>query len=341
MTQKFLLIQLRQLGDILLTTPTIRAIKKANPDSHITFLCSKMGRLILEGNPYLDEYFYYDEQESLFSEWQLAKTLRSKNFDVVIDFMNNPRSAFYSLMSGSEQRFAFSSARKFAYTHCVDRKYRGQGYIVNEKFKLLEAANVNAQPASLILPWFESHTRPLMQLMGNDVNFANAPVRVVIAPTHRRVVRQWPLNFYAEIADWMMEHWQAHITWLWGPGEESVAESCSSMTKSPTLKAPKTTFREMAALIANCDLFVGNSNGPSHVAVAVDTPSLQIHGHTTGTSWCPDTERHQFLQSPDAGDISSLDCDAVKKKLESMKPVLDRRFSGNPKDSIRFSWTKS
>src|SRR5689334_6867479 len=117
--ERILVIQLRQLGDILLTTPVLRAIKKERPKANLTFLSHAMGRLILEQSPFLDEHFYYSDQSTKREEWKLAKTLRERRFDLVFDFMNNPRSAFYSFLSRGTLRYAFRSARRPAYTEIV------------------------------------------------------------------------------------------------------------------------------------------------------------------------------------------------------------------------------
>src|SRR5690606_12975626 len=89
---KILVIQLRQLGDILLTTPCLRALKQEFPKARITFLSHAMGRLILDDCPSLDEHFFYDDTWSKMRELRLARTLRARGFDLVFDFMNNPRS---------------------------------------------------------------------------------------------------------------------------------------------------------------------------------------------------------------------------------------------------------
>ncbi len=341
MTEKILLIQLRQLGDILLTTPCIREIKRERPDSHITFLSARMGRFILENNPFIDEYFFYDDRPGWREEWRLAQTLRRRKFDLVIDFMNNPRSALYSWMSQGQQRIAFASSRRFAYSDCIPKSLRGKGYIVDEKFELLRAAGFSPRQRGLTLPWFEPHTRPLLQLLGASPEFAQAPLRVVLSPTHRREHRRWPLAHYAELAQWLVKEREAQVVWIWGPGEEELIDSCQALCQVPTLKAPATTFREMAALIANCDLFIGNSNGPSHVAVAVDIPSLQLHGHTMGTSWCPDSRRHRYIQSPAVdGDLQQLKLTAVIDALTAMDPILKTQAVARSGGKLRTSWSK-
>ena len=111
---RILLIQLRQLGDIILTTPCIREIRRERPDAHITFLCHKMGKLIVEDNPYLDEIIYYDEGASFVDSVKFLASIRSGSYDLVIDFMNNPRSALQTLVSGAEQRVSFQTKRSFS-----------------------------------------------------------------------------------------------------------------------------------------------------------------------------------------------------------------------------------
>ena len=125
------------------------------------------------------------------------------------------------------------------------------------------------------------------------------------------------------------------MTWLWGPGEEQEIDTAMALTKEPTTKAPKTSFREMAALIANTDLFIGNSNGPSHVAVAVDTPSLQLHGPTDGRSWCPDTPRHRFIQGDTTEEIEVA---AVSGLLEEQRILVFDAAARRSRIGLRKHW---
>lgn len=331
MPQRILLIQLRQLGDILLTTPCIREIKRQHPDAHITFLSHPMGRLILNGCPDLDELLTYST-DSLVSEWQLARSIKQRKFDLVFDFMNNPRSAFYAAASMSPQRIAFHSRRRIFYTKTVQKPLTAR-YIVQEKFDLLRAVGLDPQDESLVLPWTESDAGPALKFFSSQGT--QRRLRFILSPTHRRPDRQWPLERYAKLAEFLVRGWDAEVTWLWGPGEEDIAEEGVKLCEVPTRKAPKTTFREMAALIANHDCFIGNSNGPSHVAVAADTPSLQIHGPTNAISWCPMTERHQALSSPrrksaPSEAINDISVDQVIEKLVAMKKLIIN-LAQNPK----------
>jgi ADP-heptose:LPS heptosyltransferase len=337
---KILVIQLRQLGDILLTTPVLRELKRTVPGCSITFLSHSMGRLILDDCPYLDNYFTYGSDWSLRQETSLAATLRQRKFDVAFDFMGNPRSALYTLGSLAQERVAFSSARFWCYNRLVPRNGPRQ-YIVRDKYRLLEAAGFKPDAATsdrLVLPWFEKDTAPLMKFIGAHPWATDTPIRVVISPTHRREPRRWPLERYAALADFLTRNWGAFVTWIWGPGEEADIDAAMRLCQEKTYKAPATSFREMAALIANMDLFIGNSNGPSHVAVSTGTPSLQLHGPTDATNWCPMSINHQALQ---AGAMTDLALTAVVQKLEAMQPTLMERVATRKARGLRFNWVQS
>src|SRR3954454_23768327 len=96
--ERILLIQLRQLGDILLTTPCMRAVKRERPKAKLTVLTHSMGRLVLDNSPDVDEHFFYEDTWGLKDHWLLAKTLKEREFDTIIDFMGNPRSALLTFL---------------------------------------------------------------------------------------------------------------------------------------------------------------------------------------------------------------------------------------------------
>lgn len=339
--ENILVIQLSQLGDILLTTPCLKAIRLEKPHARITFLSQSMGKRIIDDSPYVDEHFHFSKNISFLESIKLAKTLRSRKFDAVYDFMNNPRSAFYALFSGAPRRIAFTSSRKIAYTESYDPPNE-RSYIVEEKFELLRKTGFTPNDIRLVLPWHEAHTKPTMQLWGQNPELKKSPFNIVISPTHRREHRKWPLKYYAVLADKLVAKWGAEIIWIWGPGEESVINQVMSYCSQPTIKAPPTSFREAAALMANMDLFIGNSNGPSHVAVAVNVCSYQLHGHTHLKSWCPLNLHHRGIQAPSflkvkIPDMAEITLDAVWTELEDFKPYIEKTKSAKG-SNLSLNW---
>lgn len=335
--QTIVVIQLRQLGDILLTTPAVRALKKKWPHSRLIFVSHSMGKLVLSGNPYIDEHLTYSERFT--STLKIIRNLRKLKPDLLIDYMFNPRSALISLLSGAKYRVSFQSKRAFAYHKLVPRP-SSEKYIVSEKLELLDALGVEDDGLRLDLSYEPSDLLTTVKFL--ESNLSRDSVKVVISPTHRRVQRRWPLKKYAAISDFLTLNWQAEVIWVWGPGEEDFIVEGLSYCEQKAFKAPKTSFRELAALLANVHLFIGNSNGPSHVAVSTGICSVQLHGHTLGYSWCPNTVKHQFIQAEDFGktfeNLDSINTDQVVDKLEKIKPTVVSYKTAKDQYGVKSNW---
>lgn len=326
--QRILLIQLRQLGDILLTTPCIAAIKEDNPAHEIIFLCHDMGRRVLGDNALLNELWTYKESDSLWTQWQLLRRIREIPFDIVFDFMNNPRSLLFALAARSPKKLAFASSRGWFYTKTVS-KVAYQNYIVREKFLLLEQAGFHPQCEDLLLPLPKQAFACVEKFLQETPILQRSPLRVVLSPTHRRPARKWSPERYVALADRLTQEWGATVIWVWGPGEKEEVEALQVQCKEATWLSPPTTFPELAALLQHMHLFVGNSNGISHLAIAMNTPSLQLHGPTSARSWCPLTERHKALQSPEvegrpAPTLDPISLDLVWDTLTTLRSLASK-----------------
>lgn len=354
---RILIIQLRQLGDILLTTPVLRRLNLLYPRAKVDVLTHSMGKLVLNNNPFLSRHWVYSDSDSSWKQLQLMLKLRSQGYDRSYDFMANPRSAIYSSIVGAREKFAIRTRRSFLYTDTFDPSEEGteSSYICREKVKVVDHfAERDEVPVQSVvgfeegclpeLYWSVENDRWAQNWMKSQASGNDKKIKLIISPTHRKAPRKWPLEKYAEISRMLTVKFgrQILITWLWGPGEEADIDEILFRFAGKGVKAPKTNFTQMSALIQCHDLFLGNSNGPSHVAVAAGVSSLQLHGHTNGASWCPavcdlpPSERekvsHEFIQSTlyrvgigDENLMSAISTDQVFIKLckmiDSMKSV--------------------
>src|SRR3990172_6193157 len=90
---RILVIQLRQIGDVLLTTPALRALKKRFPAALISYLAEPLPAKVLEGNPNIDELIIRDLKEGGLEPVRTIQRIRAARFDLVVDFLANPRTA--------------------------------------------------------------------------------------------------------------------------------------------------------------------------------------------------------------------------------------------------------
>ena len=333
----FLLIQLRQIGDVVLTTPIARILKESAPGCRVAFLTERPSDELLRGNPFIDEILVSPRHATWRETLELAWDLRRRRFDVVLDFMGNPRSALLTFLSGSPVRISRPArARGMVYTHRIQP---AGAYGVEMKKQLLAPLGVQS-------PW----NRPEIRLSPEETEWARrmkterfAPGNrrmVTLDPTHRRATRRWPAEHYGILAAMMAGRLRAAPVVLWGPGEEDVADAVMRASGGKAVKAPPTRLREMAALIAAADLHVGNCSAPRHIAVAVGTPSFTILGSTSGGWTHPAPEHHHVALGLECQPCHSNRCPRDVECLRGLPPeVVVEELAGWAKDVLGWETT--
>ncbi len=306
---KILVIQLRRIGDIILTTPIPSYLKKAFPSSTIDFLCEPMGIDVLKGHPDINEVVVYDREKQV-SE---IKRIRSRRYDAVIDFLNNPRTAWISGLSGARYRVAYKKTlRSILYNVSVES--RQAEYASIHKLKLVQAwltsmGQAVPPPDSVI---------PKIYLTGEEEKFAKDWMRsenvspdrfVVMAPIHRHPIRQWRVEGYRGVGQKLAaEGFQVYLSY--GPGEESAIREVQRGADEVLKLLPLTSLRKVAALYSQAKLMVTNDSGAMHLAVAAGTPTVTIYGPTEPTHLTPPQEGTALRNLPmTASGVSCLGCE--------------------------------
>ena len=318
----FLVIQLRQIGDVVLTTPIPRILKEARPGCRVAFLTERPSDQLLEGNPHIDEILLNDRRAPWWQTLRLGGRLRGRRFDVVLDFMGNPRSAILSCLSGAATRISYRApGRGVLYTHRVSG---AGGYAVEIKKNLLEPLGIRSaweRPEIFLTPEEKGWARSERQrLLGGRHDRL-----VTVDPSHRRVTRRWPADHYGKLCAWMAgQGWTPVV--LWGPGEEGVARAVVEASGARAVPAPATTLRQMAGLIGAADLHVGNCSAPRHIAVAVGTPSFTILGSTSAGWTHPAAEHTQIALGLDCQPCNRNRCG--RDDLACLRDLEPERVAG-------------
>ena len=293
---KILVIQLYRIGDVLLTTPAVRAIKRTFPEATVDFLAENPAAEILQGNPSINHVLIYDKKQP----WVMVRALRAQNYDWVIDFLGTPRSAILTALSGAKLRAGLSRVfHRWAYNRKLPDP-AGPLYIAEEKIRLIEPLGITFQddfraeisisePATTWADHFLKKVSPL-----------NRPL-IALSPVSRRHFRRWPLQHYAALADRLTAELNCTILIIWGPGEKETAEAIATQMKEPPVIAPPIkNLLDLAALLKRADLFLGNDNGVKHIAAAAGIPTFTIFGgKNVPTNWTfPRSPSHRFIQKP-------------------------------------------
>ena len=144
-----LLIQLRRIGDVMMTTPAVRALRKAFPEASISFLTESPSDQVYKNNPHLDHLLLYPKNNSILDHLKFYRRIRSQNYDCVIDFQGNPRTALLSRISGSGYRIGFDfKGRSWCYHRAIGLP-TDSTYSAQHKMNLLEPLGVESSDLDL------------------------------------------------------------------------------------------------------------------------------------------------------------------------------------------------
>jgi heptosyltransferase III len=271
---RVLIVRTDRMGDVLLTTPVGRRLKEVAPETKISWLVRPYTAPLLEHNPEIDEILI-DRGESS-SIW--GERLKAKHFDAAIIALPRFRAAWMVWRAGIPLRIGPASKWYSLFFNRRIWQHRSEG-AKNEadyNLDLLKALDLptHRTPTSYVLLDDEkSWARTTLE--SYRISFQR-PV-VCLHPGSGGSSERWPLAHFMELGDRLQEQ-GVDVIVTGGPGEDYQNVMIDHMRRIPTfIAAGSVSLRKLAALIACSDLFVSNSTGPLHLAVAVGTPTVSVY----------------------------------------------------------------
>lgn len=300
--QAILFIRTDRIGDMVLSTPALRAIKEAFPASRLTVLASPSNRAVLDHNPWVDEAILFRKRGGLGHWIQTIRSLRAKRFRLAIDPYQDYEllSAFIALLSGAEQRIGYASwGREIFFTAAVPEVEAGRHFtdIVLDVLKPLGITTENRTPEMFLsaeevawsLQWMTERGlggRPLIGLHPG-----------AFYPSQR-----WPAEYFSELLQILADEGVRDVLVFGGPEDAALVAEITSPLKTRPCVFTGSDLRGFSALLSRCRLLVCNNSGPLHMAVALGIPTLSFMGPTDRDRWMPLGNRHQVLR------VDELDC---------------------------------
>ncbi|MUM76950.1 glycosyltransferase family 9 protein [Pseudodesulfovibrio sp. F-1] len=290
--KRILVCQLRQIGDVLLATPSIRLLGERFPEAEIHVLTEKKCVPVLVNNPRVHRIWPIDRKALANPLKALAyyASVGRHGFDLIVDFQQLPRCKWVLRFSKAPVRLSFPPRwfNRKLYTHWAPVVC---GYAAKCKASVLAPLGIqwNGERPEI---WLTEQERQFADALLREHDLATGPF-ITVDPSHRRETRRWPARHFASLIRLLGESQpdlKAMI--LYGPGERELAEEVASLAGDRALVTGNMlSLREMAAVQERAVLHLGNCSAPRHFAVAVDTPSLTIQG-ATGTGWGFPSDEH-------------------------------------------------
>ncbi|MBI3291374.1 MAG: tetraacyldisaccharide 4'-kinase [Elusimicrobia bacterium] len=302
---KILVIQIKRIGDVLLTTPALAALRGQFPQATIDILVDRRWAEVLENLPMVSHVLPYDTEAPLRWLWRVHQA----RYDWIIDFLGNPRSAVLTWISGASLRAGFRGRGwGWCYTHRIPMPTQPD-YSAAHKLRLLEALGVPTQQSgTAVLPTvaLTDEDRRVVEQFLQSCGISDGERIIALAPVHRRPSRQWQLDHCVRLGELLVTRWQAKVLWIGAPDEQPQLHLLKGRMQAPSWVVPPIRLRQAAALLTRCDLVVSSDSGIRHLAVAVGTPSVAIHGPALPINWTPPHPSHRAVY---AEGLWCLGCD--------------------------------
>jgi heptosyltransferase II len=296
---RILVIQTAFLGDAVLTTPLLGALRTQFPQSRVTVLCTPDIAEVFERHPAVSELILFDKRtrdRSWSSQWKLVQRLRSKEFDLAIIPHRSVTSALLARLAQIPRRVGFSSSQgRWFLTDVVP--FQWGMHDVDRNLALLNVFGVHNPSGELWLkPEPEAVERVKMRLQGEGV--AQTDPLVGINPGSIWATKRWLPEGFAAVADRLIRELHAKVVFIGGAKDaETMRLILAMMKEKPINWVGETTLQELVATIARCQTFVTNDSGPLHIAVASQVPTVAIFGPTTKElGFFPYGSGHQVIE---------------------------------------------
>jgi heptosyltransferase II len=278
------------IGDVVMTTPAIRAIREKFPQAKLVAVSRPYVAATLDGNPWFDETWLYDKKGKNASRgWELIRRFRKDKFDVAVLFPNSFRVAAFSWLGGIKKIIGYS-------------RY-GRGFLLTHRFHAIKDQRGNFKP-SPIIDDYNQLTKPLgIQDPGYRMELFSTPdAEKQVDELWERfgfneeseviglnpgaafgAAKHWSVDSFGKLARWLIENRNASVLVLCGPAERELANSIVAQAgcdRIYCLAEEKLSLGLSKACIKRLDCLITTDSGPRHFAAAFDRPVVSLFGPT-------------------------------------------------------------
>lgn len=322
--RKILVCQLRQIGDVLLSTAAIGLLKQRFPDAEIHVFTEKKCLPMLQNNPDVTTVWAIDKKKltTLLKELAFYWTVARQKFDIVVDFQQLPRCRWVVGLSGAPVRLSYTPEwyNNWLFTHTVKPL---EGYSAMAKASVLRPLGIEWKGEKPRL-YLTDAEKQFAKTYLAKYNITDAHRLITVDPTHRRATRRWPAHHYGALIALAAEAFpDVRFLLLYGPGEleeaRAVRDACAT-PEAVILPDEIISLREMAACIERAVLHLGNCSAPRHIAVSVGTPTCTVLGATSPAWTFPSPEHTQVVLGKECQPCNQNSCDKGYACLEGLSP---------------------
>ena len=291
--KRVLVVKLRSIGDTVLATPSLIALRRFLPDAQIDILLEDWVAPVLDGFDVVDNVISVGKSSS--ERFKTAWKLRSRKYDVAINLHGGTTATMFVRASGARHRIGYSYYQyPFLYNHLLsgasDYWKQKKTHSAEQQLALLGFIGV---PVDYRPKTFLSTTSDALSSI--NAKLSDSPIRdpesaiALIHPSTAFFTKQWPTENFARTSEFLAGK-GLHVVAVGSKSESKVLEDLKRHSTVPVITFDDLSLPEITALASKARVFVGNDSGIAHIAAAVGTPSVVVFGSSNRDHWRPWTD---------------------------------------------------
>jgi ADP-heptose:LPS heptosyltransferase len=315
--RNILVIDFGQLGDVVLSLPALQAIRKRFRSARITVAVGKPGAEIVDLSGYANDTLVVDrvglrdgfKPLSIVRVFGLVKDVRRRRFDFVIDLHSLSETNLLGFLSGAPKRlYARRPGRSLDYLANfrppppVETDHR-QRHLIDRYLDVLIPLEVKAAARFPKLKTRPGDDAAIERILKKAKADAGAPL-IGMFPGAGHSSRRWPVEQFAELADYLIRNDDVKVLVFVGPEEQAFVKDMRKQFPASALLLDQLTLPQLAAAATRLAAFVSNDTGPMHIAAAVGTPVVLLLDKRAPASYLPQGDHHRVIYSNIITDIS-------------------------------------
>lgn len=285
---RILIVRLSAIGDVIHGVPVLCALRDALPNAFLGWVVEGRAGDLVDSHPALDALIRVPRGwlKSPREVWRLRQRLHNLRFDVSIDLQCLTKSAIAAWLSGAPRRIGKGGedGRELSRWFHNELVPCAGDHVIEHYLDLLKPLGIDSPAVRFDLPESDRDSRMAAEALGrcglSSQRFA------VMNPGAGWPSKIWPAERYGALAQQLRSTHGLSTLAVWGvPSELPLAEAIVAAGDGAAILAPPTSMTELGALCRRAAIFIGSDTGPMHLAVAVGTPTISLHGPSKA-EWC-------------------------------------------------------
>lgn len=301
--ERLLIVKTSSIGDVVHALPVVQAIKEARPGLTLGWVVRRRCADVLRGNPQIDHLYVMPDRPSLVELLALRRVLHAARYQMALDMQGLLLSGIVTALSGAPLRVGWDRNREanaLFLTYPIIAGKAQDRHEVDLLYGFAEALGVtDAHPEFTPQPYLAQDGAARASAWLADLPHP----RIALNVGASRAYKRWPTERWESVAQALIAAGRSLVFVGDSKDAESVAAITPSLLGQYVNLAGQTTLRELASVLAACDLLVTADTGPMHIAVAVGTPVVALFGATDPRRHGPYGSRNVLLHKPAPGTI--------------------------------------